>query len=309
MSKIPELRERIDLPDEIREAGLGAKLVFFIGSGLSKLAGYPSWNKFANMVFCELRDKGIINFSEIDQLSLLDPRKKLSIAQIIAKDRRYKLNLDKYFTGKNEDDTIYKLINDIGCPCVTTNYDDLLMPRFLESKDGSTTVPLNRVSERQKFHKELLSKPGTVIHLHGEASKPDTMVVAIEDYLKLYDDDNVKNLLGAMFRKHTILFLGYGLEEAEILEHILRKGSAKQRNDEQRMFVLQGFFESQKHLYENLYRYYEKSFGIRLLGFLRDRENFDCQKRIIEEWMQRLQIRKQTLSSKYKNMLEILSDE
>ena len=72
-----ELREVIDLPGEIREAGLDAKLVLFIGSGISQLAGYPSWDEFANEVLDDLRKKKFINFSEKNQLVALDPKKKI----------------------------------------------------------------------------------------------------------------------------------------------------------------------------------------------------------------------------------------
>ena len=107
-------------------------------------------------------------------------------------------------------------------------------------------------------------------------------------------------------KKHTILFLGYGLEEAEILEHILKRGSTGKVKREQKLFSLQGFFESEKYLYENIYNYYEKSFGVHLLGFLRDNEDFHCQERIIKEWMQTLKTSKQTDFDWYKNMNEVL---
>ena len=308
MSNAPRLKEAINLPDEIIQAGLNAELILFVGSGISRLSELPSWENLADKVLDELREKEFINFSEVNQLSALDPRKKLSIANLIAEKKRYNLNLTKHIKGKNKSDTVYKAINDTGCPCVTTNYDEMLEPSFLEDKNGSTTAPLNRVYERRKFDKELLSKPGTVVHLHGSVSKPDTMIVATNDYLKHYDCKKVKNLLDALFSKHTVLFLGYGLEEAEILEHILRKGHAKKKNGAETMFALQGFFGTQKYLYESLYNYYKKSFGVQLLGFLRDNEDYKCQERIIKEWMGRLEIRKRTLFDRRQDMIGILKN-
>ena len=309
MSKVPELSETIDLPDKIRDAGPDAKLVLFIGAGISQLAGYPSWNEFADKALNELREKKFMNCKERSQLATLDPKTKLSIARLIAKKNNYDLDFTKHFTGKNESDSIYKAINDIGCPCVTTNYDELLAPRFLEKKDGSaTTAPLNRVCESEKFHEDLLSDPGTVIHLHGSISKPETMIVTTEDYLKIYDDENVQNLLSALFKKHTILFLGYSLEEKEILEHILRRGSAEKIKYDQKMFALQGFSRNKKYLYQNIYNYYAESFGVYLLGFPLKDNDFHCQEKIIQDWMQTLRIRKPSLSKKYQSMCEILSD-
>ena len=58
-----------------------------------------------------------LNYSKIDQLKTLDAKKQLPIAYFIADENGYKLDLVKYFKGKSEGDTIYKAINDIGCPC------------------------------------------------------------------------------------------------------------------------------------------------------------------------------------------------
>ena len=67
----------------------------------------------------------------------------------------------------------------------------------------------------------------------------------------------IENNYSELFEKKTVLFLGYGLEEADILEHILRRGTVKATKDRRR-FALQGFFLSQQPLYENLHHFYEK---------------------------------------------------
>ena len=64
---------------------------------------------------------------------------------------------------------------------------------------------------------------------------------------------------------------GYGLEEAEVLEHILRREEVL-KTSERRRFSLQGFFRSQEPLYKKLYKYYEISFGVHLVGFERDKK-------------------------------------
>jgi len=257
MGRAPDLREIFDPPDEIVQAGLNGDLVLFVGAGASMLLGLPSWSGLAAKALEDLRQYGYLNYSEIEQLNSLDPKKQLSIAYSIAEDNRYELDPTKHLAGKSEGDSIYKAINDIGCSCVTTNYDELLAPRFVDTKDGSTTAAsVNRVYDREKFFAKLLNEPGTVVHLHGAISKPETMIVTTKDYLEHYDHENVQEFLGELFEKKTILFLGYGLEEAEVLENILRRGSVKPNSDRRR-FALQGFFLSQKPLYENLHTYYE----------------------------------------------------
>ncbi|WP_439510191.1 SIR2 family protein [Marinimicrobium koreense] len=233
----------------------------------------------------------------------------MSIAYSIAEDNRYELDLAKHLAGKSEGDSVYKAINDIGCSCVTTNYDELLAPRFSDTKDGSTTaVSVNRVYDREKFFAKLLNEPGTVVHLHGAISKPERMIVTTKDYLEHYDHENVQEFLGDLFEKKTILFLGYGLEEAEVLEHILRRGAVKPTRDRRR-FALQGFFLSQKPLYENLHTYYEKSFGVHLLGFVRDHENYKRLEAIIKTWENQIVVSKPPLAVDHDFMNEVLDGE
>lgn len=309
MSSAQELREIFEPPDEIIQAGLNGDLVFFIGAGASMLLGLPSWSGLASKALDELRKKRFLNYSELEQLKNLDPKKQLSIAYSISKDENFHLDLTKYLIGKVEGDSIYKAINDIGCPCVTTNYDELIAPRFTELKDGSSTaVSVRRVSEKEKFFAKLLNEPGTVVHLHGAVSNPETMIVTTKEYLEHYDHENVREFLGELFKKKTILFLGYGLEEAEILEHILRIGSVKPTSDRRR-FALQGFFLSQKPLYEKLHDYYEKSFGVHLLGFIRDHENYNCLEGIIKSWAKIIEVRKPPLASEYDFMDEVLGND
>ncbi|MCR8922802.1 SIR2 family protein [Dasania sp. GY-MA-18] len=309
MGKAPDLREIFDPPDEIVQAGLNGDLVFFVGAGASMLLGLPSWSGLAVKALEDLRQYGYLNYSEIEQLNSLDPKKQLSIAYSIAEDNRFILDLTKHLAGEIEGDSIYKAINDIGCPCVTTNYDELLAPRFLDTKDGSTTAAsVNRVYDREKFFAKLLNEPGTVVHLHGAISKPERMIVTTKDYLEHYDHENVQEFLGELFEKKTILFLGYGLEEAEVLEHILRRGSVKPTHDRRR-FALQGFFLSQKPLYENLHTYYEKSFGVHLLGFVRDHENYKRLEAIIKTWENQIVVSKPPLAVDNDFMDEVLDSE
>ncbi|MHB1291501.1 MAG: SIR2 family protein, partial [Sulfuricella sp.] len=168
MSKAPELTETFLPPDEIVQAGLNGDLILFVGAGASMLLGLPSWSGLASKVLEDLRQAGHLNYSELEQLQTLDAKKQLSIAQLIAKDKKYDLKMQRFLSGISEGDSIYKALNDIGCSCVTTNYDELLSPRYTETKDGSSTpVPVNRVSEPDKFFAHLLNEPGTVVHLHG----------------------------------------------------------------------------------------------------------------------------------------------
>jgi hypothetical protein len=306
IGKVPDLRETIPPPEEVIQAGLDGNLVFFVGAGVSRLLELPSWQGLAKCVLEDLRKESLLNYSEIEQLQSLDPKRQLSIAKLIAEQSEIPLDIGKHLSGKTEGNSIYKAINDIGCSCVTTNYDELLAPRYLRKSDGSETpAPTNRVAERDKFYAKLLNEAGTVVHLHGCISKPETMIVTTKEYLEHYDHGNVQEFLGEMFEKKIVVFLGYGLEEAEILEHILRRGRSKDTKDRRR-FSIQGFFRSQQPLYDKLHNYYERSFGVHLLGFIRDHEDYYGLVSTIESWAAQIEIREPPLVADVEFMDEVL---
>ena len=309
MNKAPELTDNPELPEEIKQAALNGELVLFVGAGVSMLLGLPSWSKLADKVLEELRYNGFLDYSEVAQLNTLDPRKRLSIAETIAEENEYCIKYEDHLRpDPSKGEGIYKALNDIGCPCVTTNYDELLFPRYKGAKTGdssTTPAPVSRVSERERFFAHLLDEPGTVVHLHGCFNKPETMIVTTKDYLEHYDHENVQEFLEQLFRKKVVLFIGYSLEEAEILEHILRRGSVLKEGDRRR-FSLEGFFRSQKPLYKELYRYYEISFGVHLIGFERDKKDYKALEPIIESWASQLEIRKPSLAKDIDFMDEVL---
>ena len=311
MKKVPDLREIPELPEEVIQAGLDGNLILFVGAGISMMVGLPSWGGMAWQALVDLKDKKIINFSDIDQLKSLDAKKLLSIATLLAEENEIQLDLTTKLKSTSVSDGVYKTLNDIGCACVTTNYDLLLSPQFHEFKKDKlksasvTPKECNRIQNKSKFLAKLLTEPGTVVHLHGSIKEPTTMVVTTKDYLQHYDDENVQHFLSELFDKYTILFIGYGLEEAEILEHILRRGSAHKTADRRR-FLLQGYFNSQNLLYNSMHQYYEKSFGVHLLGFTRDHSDYKQQEEIIKNWAPKLEIRKPELTEDLERIDEVL---
>ena len=69
------------------------------------------------------------------------------------------------------------------------------------------------------------------------------------------------------------MFVGYGLEELEILEYVLTKGP--RGTDEVRHFILQGYFSHEETLMRNMDIYYRNGCGIELLPFRRDEKDWE----------------------------------
>lgn len=63
-----EIKEEPSVPPEIFEAASSGKLVLFIGAGVSRIIGCPSWKKFALQQLKDLREKKTINYHEYHNL-------------------------------------------------------------------------------------------------------------------------------------------------------------------------------------------------------------------------------------------------
>lgn len=299
MNEPPELGEKISLPEEVKLAGRDGNLVLFIGSGISKLLGLPLWEELAGQVLEDLQKKGCVDNSDVEQLSKsLDPRQILSIARSIARSKKVELELEKHFETELVHGSIYETINGIRCVCVTTNYDELLVP----------AEEAERVYTQTDILQNLLYKPGTVIHLHGCKKDPATMVVTTKDYLEYYDQENIQEFLKHLFQKKTVVFLGYGLGEMEILEYIFRRGGIT-KTEELKHFSIQGFHDGQLSLYKQLYDYYEETFGVRLLGFaMKHPRDYVIIEGIIKDWAGRIKIQKPLLYEHIQCIQEVLAD-
>jgi len=305
------------IPHEVKQAASEANLVIFVGAGVSRLMGCPSWDQFANAALRQLADLGSITFGDIQQLSHLPAKQRLSIALQVSNLESRPLNDYAVLIQPQHpsNSRVYEYLKSIGCIYVTTNYD-----RFLDSMPSKTKVgrPDSEGEASGKDEPKLicwphqlkglrLREPGTVIHLHGSIDKPESMIMTTPQYLIHYDDKRVKDFLDELFDRYTILFLGYGLEEWEVLEHILRKGK-KNDGKQQKKFMLTGFYSHQEKTFSHLYDYYEASFSVRLVHFSLDHKEHDQLEKIMEDWAGNLEVGDPLLADDLEFVLEVADE-
>lgn len=285
------------VPDEVKESAKEGTLVLFIGAGVSRIAGLPGWSKWSENVLSQLQEKDLINYAEIEQLKTLNPQTRLSITKIIAGKT---LDLTSALKQENASKIeIYTCLNKIGCVYVTTNYDKLLAPKpsdlniFSKPDKANETLPpksYKRIYKREELLETKLRTPRNVIHLHGCIEDPESMVITISDYIAHYNNEFVNEFLIDLFAKYTVVFIGYSLEEIEILEYILKKGQVKNEEKIRKRFYLKGFFSYQEMLHKHLKEYYVEYFGVHLLGFKRDKNDFYQLVEILKKWRSEIQV-------------------
>ena len=295
MTDIPEI------PKQILEAASRGNLIIFVGAGVSRIIGCPSWNAFASLVLDDLTEKNIINYFENSELSKLPPRKILSICWEIYKENNLTPPDFKHIFKENEKlkekYDIYAALYDFNAIYVTTNYDDQLdreanKGRPIRQAESSPEEPQGTVSEQIKVGKNIYREEdllisnlvtGNVIHIHGSVNDQSKAIVTLADYMSKYAEreGKIQVFLNYIFSHYTVLFIGYGLDEYEILEFMISKLPKNERAISH--YLLIPFFESQKNVINYQQKYYA-SFGIELIHYFIDRSGYSHLAGVIKEW-------------------------
>ena len=303
-AKDTSIKDIPDVPPEVFKAARNGKLVVFIGAGVSRIIGCPSWNEFAYKQLDDLRERKAINFYEYTSLKALDARKLLSICKKIYLERKVQPKSMKSLLKGNDDliskCTIYKDIYALNAIFVTTNFDDYLdiiaeqpvdKPTSFSEEPASKDYAEREIPRGKVFHSKedlLLSNlaNGNVIHLHGSVEEDSKTVVTIVDYMRHYElGGEPAAFLEAVFNAYTVLFLGYGLEEYEILEFII--GKSDRRKNELKHFMLYPIFRNEVNLLE-LQRKYYADLGIYLIPYPKDENGYDQLTAVINEWSKQI---------------------
>lgn len=269
------------LPQKIKAAFDQNRLVVFVGAGISRLEGCKGWADLANILVTKICDP--VTASLIAH-SNIQAKEKITIAYETACEEG---TLDQYWEifasalRPQNGIAIYDEVRRFNSFFVTTNCDDLLEKR----------LPANAWSV--DHDDEILERvhPPYLFYLHGRygdgcPEEQDGLVFTVDSYLKAYQDPSLQKFLNTIFSKYTVLFIGYGLSEFELLDFLLEKSAAYERGDAHH-FILEGYFSYEEKLCIAKQRYY-KSIGVELIPYCKDKKGYDQQLDIIQNWVSEL---------------------
>jgi hypothetical protein len=287
-----------EIPSGLISACRQGDLIIFVGAGVSRQLGSPSWDQLADMTLQELHTNGHLTFSESKQLSNLDARKKLSLAEIVAKRTSHTFDYDKLIHSsrrETQDISICQDLVSIGVPIVTTNYDEWL-DRELEKKIRSTLSPEKEAQTSDRPNVSIYYRPedltvdklfevGSIIHFHGSVRDRGSMVITSSDYFRHYSLPEVREFLSTLFERFILLFVGYGLEEAEILEFIFGKAHKKK---EPVAYWLYPCCTFENELTGHMRHYYQNLCNIEVIPYYIDQVGHVRLAKVIQHWAPRL---------------------
>lgn len=294
---VPSLSE---VEPKIIEAAGEGDLVLFVGAGLSKLLGYPTWSEAAARAIKSLREAKLTSYLECEILNKLSPKMQLSIATDIFERAGSKINYREIFSREKDSsdhDILYTALSKIGSVFVTTNYDECLdnaaisLPTSTKPADISKDCAVQKIfcwPEDMSVAK--LDSLGTVLHLHGSVRHEGTMVVTTRQYLEHYQKPYITTFLTELFSTKVVLFIGYSLEEVEILEFIIRKRSRldDESKSEAKHFWLFPRLSSDNAIFDHLKFYYQKHCNVNLIGYNIDVNGHEQLARYILDWSEEL---------------------
>ena len=280
-----EILEIPELPLQIKHAADIGELVIFIGAGMSYNLGCKSWNELAIELIkvCEsTENRTLLNHIEATQLKDMlrhsgNNKKIITICEkLLSENGQKNIFLETMKKALNHENIgkideklkSYKNLFKLNGIFVTTNADGHINELF----DNKNII-------KENFTGDLKLENRNLYKIHGCIEKQDSLIFTVEQYFKAYGNKEFIRFLDKLFSK-TVLFVGYGLGEFELLEYMFRNIDTSKK----RFFYLTGYFTSEKSLC-NFEQLYFNQLGVQLIPFSKDRIGNTQLDYILEDWV------------------------
>lgn len=196
------------LQDIKRYSGLG-KLSVFVGAGISRLSGFPSWNGLVQDMADEI---GYTYIKDKNEYANFSTEELLKIPQMYYLNKGediYRKKVENGFENKCTPNEIHDLILSLHPNhMLTTNYDTLLEETAIKFGRNFSVLNSNKVVSKAETS-------NYIIKVHGDFSAE--FVLKEQDYL---DYENkyilIDNLVKTIFATNLVIFIGYGLNDYNI---------------------------------------------------------------------------------------------
>ena len=285
------VQEDLKLPSEISKLFLkNEKVAIFVGAGISKLIGFPLWDELANKAIEYLHKQNLITYFEYQKImrEVSDPKQKMTIFDALIP--RYRKEAKNFYTEifskpNYKNGNPYEILIEFDCLKITTNVDK----EFYNALDKK--LRMKELQERAKMIEiQNLSinniNNNAIYHIHGSIDKLEQTVLTTKDYIEAYyiDKSPVRTFLSDVFREYTVIFVGYGLSEFPILEHIIGK--------ENYHYALIPSYLNEINLFKLQQKYFE-NLHIKPIPFFLDFNGYNRLVDVLDSWIQQLSEQRQ----------------
>ncbi len=302
MTDYTKIEKLPDVPKDIIDAVENKKLVVFIGAGVSRIIGCMGWAQLAanliNICFTtqnKEKSRTCINFKEKESLENENNHKKIITIchYILCKKNDLKEKFFEAFDKALESDgnkeneyNIYKEIFGLRGINITTNADKHFHKLFNEA---------NRIFEEKDLIASFIDR-GNLYKIHGSQDQRESLVFTISQYIQRYNNKNFRGFLHKIFSDYTILFLGYGMSEFELLDFLITKYDSPNKS---KHYTLLPFYSGEENLLDFEQSYYNPM-GIQVIGYEKDEKGYNQLYNVLQKWNKEI-----TLSYTYVSYKEI----
>jgi hypothetical protein len=220
---VPTAGDELDVPippTELLEAITSGRCIVFVGAGLSRGAGLPGWSDLINKLKDKAVDRNVLNITDIQELDkIINQGDLLTAAQVLQDKlgRRYFCGfMRRVFLKPGITPTdVHKQLKTIPFrAAVTTNFDNLLEQLYKDDSPNFGALTHKNVAELARAKR---SADFFLFHLHGLASRCDSIVLSENDYrLLIHREPVYRDFVKFVLSTHTILFLGFSLNDPDI---------------------------------------------------------------------------------------------
>ena len=214
----------MEIPDDLIESFKKGNCAVFVGAGISRAAGLPSWKDFLNELIREAKSVPGINKAAIADYKLLirDKSKYLTLASLLRRDlaKRFEEYVSRRF-GDNllKPSPLHRLIAQLPARFfITTNYDNLLERAYSSFYKGDRYLSALTYMQVGQLASCLHRGELFLLKAHGDArTEPDSIVLTEKDYRELvYRQQGYQSFLQTVFTTKKMLFLGASLDDFDL---------------------------------------------------------------------------------------------
>lgn len=307
------------VPTAIKEAVNNDSLAVFIGAGVSRIIGCMGWRQLANnlinVCFNTKNKQGTstcINFKEKETLSQNNDHKKtITICHYILKENGLEelffSELNNAFEIKKKEEKqkdgtyldIYKELYGLRGLFITTNAD-----KHFDDKFAANRIIYNI----EAFDKDTIDRT-KLYHIHGCQDKRDSLIFTVPQYIHRYNHKGFRKFLYKVFNHYTVLFVGYGMSEFELLDFLITKFDNEKDSDNQpkelKHFILKPFYKGEENIL-SFDQFYYNQMGIQVIGFEKDERGHSQLYEVIKHWNKEINMVSTYLLNSFREIEDIV---
>lgn len=195
-------KQQISNLSHIHQAYRDNRLVIFVGAGVSRNSGVPTWNELIAAMKSEL------------PADLSNENDALKIAQLYKDARGYKEYMDKVkdilLFNKATPNPLHKRILSLNpCHIITTNYDDLIEQEIQNEYTQYTII-------REDKDIPQMAYPNFLIKMHGDYLTNNIVLTETDYYNYKNNFPLVRALVQSLFASKLVLFVGFSFADLNL---------------------------------------------------------------------------------------------